>query len=237
MQRLRKYFLLPLLITTFLWSAGCSNRMVSIHSPDVGEEATHLYQPSVENGSLWPKNADKFGLFGDAKASKVGDIVTISIAESSTASQEATTSTSKDASQDMSVSNIFGLGSDLGISDFLGSKRPFNPRLQTGNKNAFKGAGSTSRKANLITTMTALIKQVLPSGNFRIEGKRLVQVNNETQTLLLTGIIRPEDIGYQNTISSTLIADAKIYYSGRGVIAEKQRVGWGTRILDYIWPF
>lgn len=85
--------------------------------------------------------------------------------------------------------------------------------------------------------MTALVTEVLPSGNLKIEGSRVVVVNNEKQNLKLTGVIRPNDIGYNNTVPSSLIADAKIDFVGKGVISDKQNVGWGTRILDHIWPF
>lgn len=196
-----------------------------------------LYKAKPAEGSLWPGDADKNGLFSDSKASKVGDIVTISISETATASKEAETKTSRDSSHDMSMSNIFGLGTDLGITDFLGSDKPFDPRLKTSNKNSFSGSGTTSREDNLTATMTAMIVEVMSTGNFRIEGTRMVKVNNERQTLTLSGIIRPVDIGYRNTISSSLIANAEIQYTGRGVISDKQKVGWGTRILDNIWPF
>ena len=80
---------------------------------------------------------------------------------------------------------------------------------------------------------------VIPSenGNFLIEGKRSVTVNNEEQLMVLTGTIRPSDVNYNNTINSSLIADASITYSGEGVIADEQRAGWMMRVLSVIWPF
>jgi flagellar L-ring protein precursor FlgH len=78
---------------------------------------------------------------------------------------------------------------------------------------------------------------VLPNGNVTIYGKREMKVNNELQRITVSGIIRPEDIGADNRVKSTYLADARIEYSGEGVIADKQSPGWGIRILDKVWPF
>ncbi|MDD5434003.1 MAG: flagellar basal body L-ring protein FlgH, partial [Nitrospira sp.] len=99
------------------------------------------------------------------------------------------------------------------------------------------GSGTTSRSSQLTAVMTAKVLDVLPNGNLVIDGKHEVSVNNETQIISISGIIRPEDIGPGNTILSTYIADAKITYSGSGVISDKQRVGWLVRVMDFIWPF
>ena len=85
--------------------------------------------------------------------------------------------------------------------------------------------------------MSATIVAINQNGNFEIEGKRSVTINFEEQLMVLTGIIRPSDVNYDNTINSSLIADASITYSGDGVIAEEQRVGWLMRALSYVWPF
>jgi flagellar L-ring protein FlgH len=78
---------------------------------------------------------------------------------------------------------------------------------------------------------------ILPNGNLFIEGNREVRVNNENQMMTLTGVIRPRDITANNVIQSTYIADARIAYSGKGVLNERQRPGWLARVLDVIWPF
>ena len=78
---------------------------------------------------------------------------------------------------------------------------------------------------------------LFPNGNLRIAGKREVVINNERQILILTGVIRPEDIQANNTIQSTYVADAKIILTGQGVAQEKQHPGWMARVLDEVWPF
>ena len=82
-----------------------------------------------------------------------------------------------------------------------------------------------------------MVREVFPNGNLYIEGKKEIIINNERQYIILSGVIRPEDIQTDNSITSDLIADARIEYSGRGVLADKQRPGWAGRILDYVWPF
>jgi flagellar L-ring protein precursor FlgH len=78
---------------------------------------------------------------------------------------------------------------------------------------------------------------VFPNGNLYIEGKKDVIINNERQYIMISGIIRPEDIAPGNSITSDLIANARIEYSGKGVLADKQRPGWLGRVIDIAWPF
>ncbi|MBE9529017.1 MAG: flagellar basal body L-ring protein FlgH, partial [Proteobacteria bacterium] len=81
------------------------------------------------------------------------------------------------------------------------------------------------------------IVDVLPNGNLVIEGKKDTILNKELQYLVLSGIVRPEDISEQNTIPSYLMSDARIEYSGKGVLADEQKPGWLGRILDNVWPY
>ena len=85
--------------------------------------------------------------------------------------------------------------------------------------------------------MAAIVTKVMPNSIFRIEGRRTVTVNEEDQIMVLEGLIRPVDIGFDNTISSRRIANAKITLTGEGVVSEENTVGWFTRFLTYIWPF
>ena len=85
--------------------------------------------------------------------------------------------------------------------------------------------------------MTARVVDLLANGNMIIEGNREVRVNAENQLITLTGIIRSRDISSENIILSTYIADARISYSGSGVLNDRQRPGWLSRILDKVWPF
>ena len=85
--------------------------------------------------------------------------------------------------------------------------------------------------------LTARVVQVFPNGQMVVRGAREVQVNNETQYIFVQGVIRPEDVSSNNIILSTYIADARIELTGYGAVSDKQRPGWGTRVLDWVWPF
>ncbi len=82
-----------------------------------------------------------------------------------------------------------------------------------------------------------MVREVLPNGNLVVQGTREVLVNHEQQFITLTGIARPQDITRDNVVLSTQLADANITIGGLGVVADKQRSGWGTWIFDWIWPF
>ena len=101
----------------------------------------------------------------------------------------------------------------------------------------FNGNGSTTRKENLNATITARVVDVLANGNMLIEGRRNVLVNNEDQIIVLTGTVRPRDITPDNLVNSTHIADARIAYSGEGIISDRQKPGWLMGIMDKVWPF
>jgi flagellar L-ring protein precursor FlgH len=109
--------------------------------------------------------------------------------------------------------------------------------LNISNSSKFAGAGSTSRQENLNATITARVIDVLPNGNLLIEGRRNIKVNEEDQIIVLEGTIRSRDIAQDNTVNSIYVADARISYSGRGIISDRQSPGWLMNILDKIWPF
>ncbi len=104
-------------------------------------------------------------------------------------------------------------------------------------ENGFDGAGATKRKNSVAATLTAVVREVFPNGNLYIEGMKEVIINNERQYIILSGVIRPEDIRPDNSITSDLIADARIVYTGSGVVSDKQRPGWLGRLMDLVWPF
>ena len=186
------------------------------------------------SGSLWVDNGSLSEMFINAKARRVGDIVTIKIVESSKATNNASTKTDRTTATKVGLTNFFGLE-----NRFPSGSNFFNPfsSVQSDYSNTFDGNGSTARSGDLTAYMSARIIQVLPNGNLVIEGNREVRVNNENQIITLTGIVRPRDISSANIVQSTYLADARISYSGTGVLNDQQRPGWLARILDKVWPF
>ena len=193
-------------------------------------------------GSLFNPGDAQY-LFSDNRARRIGDIVLVHITESSTSKLEANTDTSKDSSKDLSVENAFG-ATTVGIGKLLGfdplklnGATGTTPLVKYGDSSDFKGEGSTERKADVSATVAARVTKILPGGLMQVEGAREVRINDETQIMVVRGLVRPRDISSDNSVLSTHLADARIEYYGKGVLADKQKAGWLTRLLDNAWPF
>jgi flagellar L-ring protein precursor FlgH len=187
--------------------------------------------------SLWDETYGNGFLFVDHKARKIGDIITVQIIESSSASKNATTKTSRDSSIEAGVDNILGTPSHLGMKNFLNMKQPFSPNAKGSFKGSFNGSGATSRSGKITATISAEVVEVFPNGNLKIFGHREIKVNEENQIITLVGIVRPQDVDESNSVRSTSIAEAQIKYYGNGVIANKQKEGWLARFFNFVWPF
>ncbi len=214
---------------------------------DDGEWLTHIAaaEPVVEQmqseGSLWQENGPFNQLFVDQKARRVGDIVTIKIIESSSASNKATTETERDSSLLGQITSFLGVERRWTDPSYPGfdADRLLNPfsAVEGGMKSDFTGSGKTTRSGALTAMITARVTDVMPGGNLKIRGSQEVEVNNEKQIITLSGIIRTKDISPENMVLSNFISDAQISYSGLGVVNDRQRPGWMANILNKIWPF
>ncbi len=230
--------IIPICLVFVFGACSTSHRAVDSRSTVIPK---NLYtKPSNQKpaeGALWPGNTRGNFLFGDDKASVVGDIITVTINENASSTQSATTNTAKDTSLNMQAPNVLGLPSSLGIQNFLNMGTQFDPSVNATVANSMQGTGTVTRNGTLTATISAIITDVLPSGNLRIEGRRSVTVNHEEQIMVLRGVVRPQDINFDNTIPSTLIADAAISYRGEGVVADEQRKGWLAKVFSKVWPF
>jgi len=192
-------------------------------------------QPSLaDQAQLW-SDADPSGwLFSDRKARRVNDIVTIKIVESATAKKKAATKLSKQNEVGAGMSGL------VGLEDLLAR---YNPNMELGtmldakHDSKFTGSGETERSGKLAATIAAVVTEVLPNGNLAIEGRKEIRVNDETQILIITGIVRPDDIDASNSVLSSRVAQTKIQFIGKGVASDRQRPGWLSRFIDKVWPF
>ena len=240
-------FLLILLIS--LWGCAGNRKNVQLAAPEMpAQESTtsdeDARSAALEGGSLWQANSPMNGLFIDTKARNIGDIVTVQIEESSEATNKADTKTGRSSSLEAGIQKLFGLEDwwqNEILPDVKGSWpkiNPFgNPSVQGSMKSQFDGKGETSRSGNLSAFITCRVVDVMPNGNLKIVGTREVMVNHETQLIILSGVIRPRDISDKNVILSTFISDAKIAYSGSGIVDDRQSPGWLANVLNGIWPF
>jgi flagellar L-ring protein precursor FlgH len=228
---LRRFLIAALL--SILWAGGCAPawKRGGEYKP-----ATYPEPPprtaSLAGPSLWD---DRKGvLFTDRRARNVNDVVTIVVDESAKASKEAKTSASRDSSADLGISAFFG------VEKTVAARKPnLSPSglIKADTATSFDGEGKTSREESLTTTVTAVVREILPNGNMVLEARRTVSVNGENQVMIMHGIIRPEDVDGLNSVLSSRVAQARIEYYGEGIISEKQNPGWMARILDHIWPF
>ncbi len=215
--------------------AGCQN----VHQSKIKDEPLvidNIYKnmkpaSSPPPGTIFRGVNSSSSVLSDHRARAIGDIITIVISERTTASEKAGTATKRTSTTTAGIPNFFGLESQ--IPSGIASDKLINANT----KNDFDGSGQTTRDGTLTATITARVVDVLPNGNLVIEGKREIVINEEKKEILVQGIVRPRDLDYNNSVQSSMIADAKIIYTGVGVLAEKQRPGWLARVVDAIWPF
>jgi len=172
--------------------------------------------------------------FEDTKACMVGDTVVVDIVENSSSSMKVTTETSRKS------------GFNLGIPNWLGNVASLAERynitdpsklIETTYDSNLQGEGESDRTGQVTASIAARITEIEPNGNLTLYGKRSIKSNKEIQFITVSGVVRPQDISADNRVTSNSLANAKIEYYGEGALSDKQRPGWGTRILDNIWPF
>jgi flagellar L-ring protein FlgH len=197
--------------------------------------------PPVEQnpGSLFnPASAEL--LFADNRARRVGDIVLVNIVENSQARNKATTDASRDSSIGLGIEHLLDQRLiNMGLSATGIDRGNFGetPLVRASSTSEFKGDGETKRESAISATVGARVVRVLQGGVLQVEGAREIRVNNETQIIVVRGLIRSTDINPDNTIPSTHMADATVEFYGMGILADKQRPGWLSRILENVWPF
>ena len=180
------------------------------------------------NGSLFNPRLSSAYLFADQRARRTGDIVTVRVREEADARREAATDLSRGSTTNVAANAFFSLLEAAGLPSSL---------VDLKNSTDFAGQGKTSRMERLEATVPAIVREVLPNGNLFIEGHRVVLVNQEEHHFYISGVVRPADIEGDNSVLSSLIADAEVEFTGRGVISEKQSPGWLQRGLDMVAPF
>lgn len=190
-----------------------------------------IAQPS--EGSIF--SAKSKNLYEDNRAHRIGDIVLVKIVETSSGKKTAETKTSRDSSLTGGISSLFGFEKSLLTKG--GQNTPGLTNLNADMANSFQGKGETKRDSTVTATLSAKVVDIAMDGNLMIQGYREVRVNNETQHIILSGLVRPADISQDNSILSSNIADARIEYNGTGALASKQQPGWLSNALDVIWPF
>lgn len=218
-----------LLVSGGLLVTGCATR-----TPPEYEDPPALPEPVVSEserevtGSIY--QADQgVRLFENRTASRPGDIITIQLEEATGASKNASTSTTKDSDVELGVPSLFG-------RDATVNGNPLSASAQ--GSRGFDGSGNVDQGNELTGTLTAVVVEVHPSGSLVVQGRKKLTINHGDEYITVTGLVRPDDVSPDNTVSSERVANAQIAYTGTGTLAETNRMGWGQRILNSpLWPF
>ncbi|MCP5161705.1 MAG: flagellar basal body L-ring protein FlgH [Hahellaceae bacterium] len=187
-----------------------------------------LLMPDAVNGAIFQTNRN-FGLFGDRIALNVGDILTITLSEQTRSSKSADSSYKKDNATALNEASI--LGSTLSMNNL-------SLKTDVDFSRDFSGEAASDQSNSLKGNISVTVSEVLPNGILRVQGEKWLTLSQGDEYIRLTGLVRPEDIGTDNTIPSTKVADARIAYGGTGDFDDTNRMGWAARFFNSEWfPF
>ena len=227
------------LIILLLVIPGCSvNKPPRItRNDDITFSPLPIKPSQPREGSLFDPDVEG-SLVADFRARRVGDVLTVKIEENLKGAKDVKTNTNKKSSVNVGLAGLLGLEFNKRVSPrYPGLKVDAAKAIGGLSENKFNSKGATSGDTSLSGTISVRVVKKLPGGNLFIRGTREITINNETQYVVLTGIVRPSDIDHDNVVSSTKIAEARITYSGGGQLSEMQHPGWLGRLMGIIAPF
>ena len=202
------------------------------------QESAHVLPPAYDSMSPMPGSANgtiyqpstSLALFEDQKAKRVGDILTINLAESTNATKSSSTSTSKSTDASIGSATLFG-------HEVTSNGVPLLSGSLSGDQ-GFSGEGGASQSNRLEGSVTVTVIQRLPNGNLVVRGEKWLTLNQGKEFVRVSGIVRPVDVLSDNSISSEKIANARIEYAGKGALADANSMNWLARFFNSPWlPF
>lgn len=230
-----------------LQGSGAGTRVTNQNNPDEGFTTYESTNPTVRDytgplsvgdpgvsASLWKESRGGNDLFRDYRAWQPMDLITIVVSESAEGKKQADTEVKQKSTVEAAIDSLFTLS-----EDFKAKNKGLDPSslIQASTQNDFKGEGQTNRKDSLKARISAMVVEVLPGGVLRIEGERIISVNAEEQTMVISGLVRPQDVNSINEVDSSKIANMRIDYYGSGTVDEAQHGGWLGRFIRRVWPF
>lgn len=231
------------IIYVILFFTGCTADLmkpeISFEPPKYVEQMASREDKKdfVSTGSIFGQGENP--LFADHKAMHVNDIVRVIISERSSSSLTATKDLSKNDTTNLGGLTFGTTGGNNALGARVGTLNGLSQISAVGltSANTFQGTGSATKNAFFTTTVSARIVKVLANGNYFISGKREILVDDQKQIIQISGVIRPYDIDQFNKIDSAQMSDAKILYKTQGDVDRAIQQGWGTSIIQAIWPF
>ncbi|MBB4866166.1 flagellar L-ring protein precursor FlgH [Pseudomonas nitritireducens] len=225
--------LLPLLAIAAL--AGCVSPPPKPDDPYYAPVLPRTPAPAAQNnGSIYQAGFEN-NLYGDRKAFRVGDIITITLNEKTQASKKASSDMSKDSTNKLGLTSLFG--SSLTTNNPVGSGDLSLSAGYSGNRET-KGDSAAGQSNSLTGSITVTVADVMPNGILAVRGEKWMTLNTGNELVRIAGLIRADDIATDNTVASTRVADARITYSGTGAFADASQPGWFDRFfLSPLFPF
>lgn len=236
-QRMTTAMMLSLLATIFTL-AGCGSlRDPKPNEPDFAPITPAMMQPPPnKTGSIYQAGYS-MSLYEDNQARRVGDVLTVKLMEKTNASKKADTNVTKSNDTEITSPKILGSAvsfaapAALPLASHVGNNLGFG----LNSNNTFKGTGNSDQSNQLQGDITVTVAQVLPNNNLVIRGEKWLTLNQGSEFIRLSGIVRPQDIDNTNTVLSTKIANAKIVYSGTGELNDANKMGWLARFFNSGW--
>lgn len=239
------------MVVASLLLSGCEQTMQKIDqslntpllAPETPPEVHDKVMPKIDTtpkskyksrSSLWQEGARAF--FKDTRAKRVGDIVKIKVSIADKGAFEQTNSIDKQNSSSLNTNQLAGLNDQA--TDILPTGvSTTNPVNVTGTTKASGSKSTTTREETLNLLVSALVTQVLPNGSLVVEGSQEIRLNNEIRRIMISGILRPQDIDMYNTGDFMRMTETRISYGGDGEVSDSQNLPWGTTVLNAISPF
>jgi flagellar L-ring protein precursor FlgH len=187
----------------------------------------------IEANSLWRTGSRAF--FKDQRAAQVGDVITVVVDMNDTANVQNGTTATRTSADSAGMPNLFGLENVL--PKFLPNPINASSLVSVSSANTNVGAGQIQRSEAVTLRLAGLVTQVLPNGNLVVAARQEVEVNSELRVLQVTGVVRPQDIASDNTVTHDRMAEARITYGGRGQLTDVQSPRWGQQVMDIVLPF
>lgn len=240
---MKKILLISITIisATFLLS-GCT---ANLTDPEIDfEPPVYVEQmPALEEQQNFASTGSIFGqgdnpLFSDHKAMHVNDIVTVAISENAQSSNTGARALSSTDSSNLGGGAFSSTGANSTVTSAADTLNGFTSvGFETDSTSNFSGQGSATKDASFTTTISARIVKILSNGNYFISGKREILIDDQKQVIQISGVIRPYDIDQDNNIDSSKMSEAKILYKTEGDMDRATKQGWGTKMVQAIWPF
>jgi len=210
--------------------SACSTTHQAVSDPDFAPVRPVSSQPlPISDGAIY-KAGFNVSLFEDIRAHRVGDVITIILQERTNARKSASTTTKKDSEIALAVPTVFGKG-------ILHRGNPILSASVDASR-SFAGEGDSQQSNSLTGRISVTVAEVLANGNLVVRGEKLLTLNQGSEHVRISGIIRIADVTPDNTVQSSQVANAKIIYGGQGVLAESNTKGWLQRVFDSSWwPF